>query len=409
MVRIPVLPNSAGYSIASMLQGATSQTAQMDARYSALKFTIQQSRLLRQPDQQEYAKQITAFTQAAKTLQTTANVAANPSLVNNKYVSSTDKAVAGNAKTAARSGVYDVSIAQTAAGQRNSSRSVTGEAFGALAPGIYTFGITVGSAPEKQVTFSISAADNNKQVLGKIAGAVNRAAAGANAEVKTANGSSYLTIAAKQTGAANTLAIRDITGSAVSALQLDNKTQDAADAIYAVNGVNYQSSGNSVLLDNGNVTLELQGVTAGTAKVTVGRDDGQAAAAVKDAVSAYNQLNEVLRGTDNVAAFAGRMLDRMARRDFSALGVSADAQTGALKVDEGKLRQAVSDSPERVQRLLSGPGGLGRQLGTIAAAFLDVPAAEVVKPADALSVMAYSFRSSQDNLMGRGILLNLLI
>jgi len=98
--------------------------------------------------------------------------------------------------------------------------------------------------------------------------------------------------------------------------------------------------------------------------VTVQQDTGAMVQAVKDFVSAYNQVmdfldqnmawdNNTKKGGVLMGDSTARMVQSQLRLLVSAAGVGTGSSTRRLSVDESKLTQALTDSPEAVSALFS--------------------------------------------------------
>ena len=352
---------------------------------------------------------------SAKTLSST-------NFLDQKYVTSAANAVTGQAKIGAKTVQYNVNISQVAKTQRNEGLGLTGNGYGAVGKGISTFGIKVGNGSERQVSVNVSATDNNKQVLTKFANAINKSGANVNAEVKTKNNVQYLSIESKETGEANNFAIRDITGTSSAVLQLNNKVQDAIDAQYNVNGVEYQSSTNQVSLDNGNVSITLKDKTTGAIKVDVGKDDSKILAGAKALVASYNDLHDILSNSDTVTALGSKVLNRVESLvskgksgEFANMGISLDKDTGELEIDEKKLSAALVSNPDKVKNLLTGGSGLAKTIADISKELTGNSVDTYLKAPNSLNLFDYgsqfaetSWAARQNSLM-QGLFVNMMV
>lgn len=352
-----------------------------------------------------YKNQIAGFNSAATDLKTRAQeFTSKNNVLDKKYIADDNNAITGEATGTAKSAVYDVSVQKLAISQRNDGKSLNADGFGGVGNGLYSFGITIGTGQEKQLTVNISSTDSNKQALNKIADAVNRSDCGVKAEVKQANTTAYLSIEGQNTGGASGFTLRDISNNLVANLNLSNKVQNAQDAVYTVNGENKQSAANQVKLDNGNVNLTLNAVTTGTDKVTVGVNYDKTVSAVRDLLASYNEINYNFRTADNITKRGDRLLTNIrnqfsgVRRDeFQNIGITMDRQTGNISLDTDKLAKALQSNPNNVERLLSGSTGLAKAAEKAAKTALNVPAATYFKAPNFRDHLNYNFLGGNTN------------
>jgi flagellar hook-associated protein 2 len=376
-----------------------------------------------QSQQLQYRDTVTNFTDSANGLSSSVKTLLASDFFNQKYVSTSgnDAAVTGEAKTGATTAQYSVAVSQVAAAQRNEGKTLAGGAYGGVPTGNSTLEIKVGNGLEQQVSVTVLATDNNGQVLAKFANAINSSGAGVQAEVKTKNNLKYISITTKDTGAANTFTVRDISGSGVAALQLDNKVVNAADAQYTVDGTSYQSASNTVSLDHDYVSLQLNATSSGAIKVNVGKDDSKIVDAVQALVTNYNDLEDVFGGSDKVTQQGASVLDlvkslfgKTRANDFAAIGISLNQYTGALALDKQKLTAALEASPDKVKSLLVGTGSLGQMVDSVSQDIAGTPVSSYFKPPSPLDVLNYGsqysssgWKSLQNNNFIQGLFLNM--
>lgn len=372
--------------------------------------------------QEQYRKNIVDLTNSAKSVSSSAKALSSAATFTKKAVSgSTDGAITGVAKDGAKITQYNVSVSQVATSQKNESSKLTSNSYGAVASGVHTFAIQTGSTAEKQVSVSVTAGDNNKQVLAKFAKAINNSGSGVTAEVKTKDNQQYLSVVSKDTGAANSFTIRDVNGTGVASLQLGNKVQAGTDAKYAIDGVDYQGASNTVAVDKGNVTLNLNKITTGTVKLTVGKDDSAIVTSAKDLVTDYNKLNSVLSNSDTtkrgskVLDGVGAMMNGARSNDFASIGISMNKDTGELTLDEKKLTEAATTNPDQVKKLVSGGGGLAKGIENVAKDISNNSVTSYLKAPGKVNSFDYSslFSSNswmqQQNYLSQGLFLNMTV
>ncbi|WP_378950522.1 flagellar filament capping protein FliD [Pelosinus sp. sgz500959] len=410
-------------SSATNMKSGNLQQDQSDYNFQSLQalsnFTIQNI----QTQQEQYRNRITTFNNSVSETNKSAKLLTAANFFNQKYVStSTGAAVSGDAKSGATETQYNVSVSQVATGQQNDGKTLTGSAYGGVSTGLSTLGITVGSGTERQVSVNILATDTNGQALKKFASAINNSGNGVRAEVKTKGNDQYLSVISKDTGAANSFAIRDIYGNGATTLQLTNTVKNSADASYVVNGTNYQSSTNKVSLDHGNLTLSLNSTTTGTIKVNVGKDDSKVVDAVKNLVTNYNKLNDVLSDSDYVTKRGGRALDgveslvgKTMSSNFASIGITLDKTTGSLALDDKKISTALASSPDKVKSLLIGSASLGKIVERVSKEISTAPVNSYLKPPSALDTLNYTspYNSNgwltKNNNLAQGLFLNMTV
>jgi flagellar hook-associated protein 2 len=382
-----------------------------------------------QDQQNHYKSAVSSFTGSAKGLTTSVKSLTVANSFNQKSVSATGTAVTGTAKNGAALAQYSVSVSQVATSQKNEGKTVSSAVYGGGTAGKSTFGIKVGSGLEHQVSVNTSVTDTNGQVLKKFANAINNSGAGVVAEIKTKNNGQYLSISSKDTGAASAFSIRDINGSGVADLQLNNKVTDAADAKYSVDGTNYQTASNNIVLDNGNVSLTINAAATGAIKVNVGKDESSIVVAAKGVVDNYNRMNDVLSNADNNITKRGEtalngvksLVGTTKMAEFAAVGISMNKDTGALQVDEKKLSDALASHPDQVQGLLTGNGSLGKAVEHVAKEIANTPVSSYVTPPNVLGSISYGYSGnygsqysmnnwiSSQNSITQGLFLNMMM
>lgn len=425
MLRIPYLNNTFFHTYSptavDALRSTNPQLHQLDIRPGSIKTLASLYSQNFKNQQDSYRTNVTTFHDAVKGVNSSAKAITAKGFFDQKYVTSDSSAVSGQAKTGAKSAQYEVTVSQLATGQRNESAKVNGGGYGALASGSYTFGISAGTGVEKQVAVNVSATDTNKQVLSKFAAAINNGNTGVRAEVKTDGDKQYLSLQGKDTGAASTFSLRDISGNAVSSLNLSNTAQAAQDAKYTVNGTAYQSSSNKVSLDNGNVTLQLNKTSVDKVKVSVGEDPNKLAEAVGSLVNQYNKLNEVVSNSGFMTSRGEKLLSGVqslvSRRssELAQMGITMDSGTGQLAVDEKKLSSALASSPDKVKSALAGSGGLAKNLEGLSKAIMDMPMSSYVKAPDVSQALGYGngfqgFSSlNKQNMAAQGLFFDMTV
>ena len=101
--------------------------------------------------------------------------------------------------------------------------------------------------------------------------------------------------------------------------------------------------------------------------------------------------------------------------DFATIGISLDGRTGQLNLDEKKLSDALTSSPDKVKSLLAGNNSLGKAIEYISKEMANTPVGSYLKPPSAQDNKNYasSYSSNgwmmqQNNLM-QGLFLNMTV
>lgn len=169
--------------------------------------------------------------------------------------------------------------------------------------------------------------------------------------------------------------------------------QAANDAKLTINGISITSHNNEVEGAIEGVTLNLTKAGGESESLKIARDDSTATAAVKEFVTAYNNLQNTIKSLTSydVDAQAGSALtgDTLARRaqtqardalngfategtvrTLSQLGITTNPSTGQLEIDNDKLAAGIKDHLGDVTQLLSGENGLAKRFTSMTESFL---------------------------------------
>jgi flagellar hook-associated protein 2 len=318
-------------------------------------------------NQNRAASQLSA-TQAWSVLLNTANQAGLQLLDQSKAgqfeqrtVTSSATSITGTVQPQATQQSYTVNVQQLAQGQQISSNSFAAAGTN-FAAGTYTIQLTAGkntqAAQVTNVTFTVSAGQNNQTVFNNLAAAINNGNTGTTAAVNVSGTNVTLGVTNNTTGNGGSLAIANVTGNFVTQATLSNSTQAAQNALYTVNGVGYNNFGNTAVLDNGNLSLTLSGTTATPATVTVGQNSNNLSNAVTNFVTAYN--NAVSYANTNgsnlpTGLIAG--LTHVASRyqvDMQNIGLTYN-NDGTISVNSTTLNNSIAANPYQVEQLFNAP------------------------------------------------------
>jgi len=387
-----------------------SQQNQLNSNFQSLQTFSKLSAQKFQNQQEEYRNTVSNFTKNIQNVNNSVKSLTSNTIFNEKYVSiSAGTAISGQAQSKATSAQYAVSVSQLAASQENKGKAITANAYGDVAAGSYTLGIQMGSNAERQISVNVLTTDTNKDVLNKLASAINSSESGVKAEITTKDNSQSISITSKTTGAATSFAIRDISNTMVASLQLDNKVKNATDAIYKINDVDYQSATNKIALDNNNVSLNLNATTTGSIKVNVGKDNSKIVEATKNLITNYNNLHNVFNNSDSTTALGDIILNsvntlvgKTKATDFASIGITLDKSNGILNLDETKLADALTSNPDRVKSLLSGSSSLGKSIERVSQQIATTPVSSYFKPPNPLDMLNYNAQSISSNSLAQG-------
>ena len=268
------------------------------------------------------------------------------------------------ARTLTGNNVPDISVRvdQIAMAQRNQGTSLRADDR-TMPQGTYRFEIEV-DGQTHTISFTATANMTNRAFQQQMADAINEADIGITASVATANNQSTLSLATATTGARENgeprFTIRDTEGNAVEALGVGEITQEAQNAIFAVNGGEPQTSTtNDVDLGQG-LGVTLVGTSAEPVTFTEGRDSPGMRVGVRNMVNQFNALLETARenGSDVRTRQLVRQLEsiiRRSRRSLAEIGVTLNQDTGRLTINEESLQRASESGA--VERFLGAQGG----------------------------------------------------
>lgn len=168
--------------------------------------------------------------------------------------------------------------------------------------------------------------------------------------------------------------------------------QNATDARVQINGITISSASNTIENVIDGVQLTLNQTTTEAASLKLTRDDSAAKKAITDFVSAYNSLQDTIKGLtsydvdnqksspltgDSVARSVQTRLRDAISGAFDAahgtslgqIGITTDPQTGKLQVDGSKLDKALANNLEGVSALFTSGTGLASRVSSTADTF----------------------------------------
>jgi flagellar hook-associated protein 2 len=333
------------------------------------------------------------FTSALDTLQSTLAPLETPSTLTGFIGTVGDPTIASaTAGTGAVAGTYTLAVQNLASAATLTSAPVASS--GAIV-GTGTLTISVGGT---STPITIDSSDNT---LAGIAAAINGAPnSGVSASIITAADGARLVLTGTTTGAGNAITVTQSGGdgglapltypaTGTTGLTL---TQAATDANFTINGYAASSSSNIASGAITGVTLNLAKASAAgtTTTLTISPDTSAAQTSITAFVTALNGvLNSVqsltsynastqtagaLQGNATLQSFQNQLeniLDTVTTSNASGisslsdLGISADANTGALDTNATTLTDALTSSLSGVGSLLGGANGIVTQIDNL--------------------------------------------
>ncbi|MBP7149668.1 MAG: flagellar filament capping protein FliD [Acidobacteria bacterium] len=271
-----------------------------------------------------------------------------------------DAPLSASATHEADLGTYEISV--TALAQAHRVRS---DGFADRDDPLLTAGtISIQSGDNDVITIDVSAANGNNS-LQAVAESINAADAGVSASIINDGTRDILVVRASETGTDNALTISDTTN-----LNLDaggNVLQVAQNAALTVDGVAISSQDNIIGNAISGVTLTLTGETTAPVQLTVSEDVESTKQAIRDFVTAYNEVNDFIYkqftnsadapSTDLATNSALRSVQRQLQDtltkevnvpegnldSLAVLGIGIADQTGRVEFDEARFDDLVED------------------------------------------------------------------
>lgn len=337
---------------------------------------------------------------AIQTLQLAAQTLTASSSFSTVTASASSDALSATTTSQAAAETYSIEVRQLATRQSFFS---TGHAdrYAPLATGDAT--ITFIQADGQSTTISLAQADTS---LSGIAKAINDHAPPTLTATLIHDGGTLphrLLLTATQTGTAEEIQSISVAGVGpdgdVAPLQAllgfqkggENSLSEtpAQQALLSINGLAIQSGSNTISEAIQGVTLTLSATTpAGQpARLTIAEDDGQALSAIQAFVNAYNNLHEEMKtltaydtkieqGGPLSGDFITRQLSNKMRETLNAMnakdsaiklsqmGISVQVD-GTLRINRGKLINALKDRRADVQTALGAQAGLGHRMSAV--------------------------------------------
>ncbi len=336
------------------------------------------------------------FTSALDTLQSTLSALETPSQLAGFDATVADPSIASASTTSdAVAGQYSLAVQNLATSQTLTSAPVAAGADAVVGTGTLT--ITVGGSSS-----SINI-DSSNDTLSGIAAAINAAPnnPGVSASIITTTDGARLVLSGTATGAANTITVDETDGgTGLSSLTYDpannvnnlTQTKAASDANFTINGYAGTSSSNVVsgAISGVSINLLAPSATGTSTTLTINPDTSTATSSINAFVTALNgvlssiqtlggynattQTAGPLQGDPTLQGFQNQLeniLDTVTSStsgvaSLADLGITADANTGALDTDAGTLSSALTANLSAVGQLLGGTNGIATQIDALA-------------------------------------------
>ncbi|MGM9571750.1 MAG: flagellar filament capping protein FliD [bacterium] len=264
---------------------------------------------------------------------------------------------------------YSLEVFQLAQAQKNVGNALESNALSEFKSGKNEFSIVTGDKTYN-LSVNVRVGDTNKEVLDKMAQAINKANAGINAVVSSDKGTSRIELTGNKTGAGNEFALFAQDASDLLAKsgadKINTMTQDA---VYAVDNLQQTSDSNIIKLQNGNVKLELKEKTDDKINISIGQDTEKVKKGITDFVNDYNSLLTSLQ--DNSGIVNKSLLNKLTgistsqRYNLQRIGINIGSNN-TLSIDNDRLDKALQNEPESVEKIIGGYNGLADKTESLA-------------------------------------------
>jgi flagellar hook-associated protein 2 len=310
---------------------------------------------------------------------------------------------------------YDISVSQMAQTQENTGMELNKTDASVVGLGTNTFNINI-NGQDNELSIEVVDGDTNEAVLQKIETAINDAGLGATAEViaGSGEGTQQLVIRSDNTGLVSAFSVSDISGDAIAASGIGSISTESQDAIYTVSATEYSSGSNTIYLDDGMVTVNLEG--AGDTTLTVAPDENTVKDAISTLVSGFNSYLDFLENNsdyikDEVLSSANSFIDDH-KSELESFGITL-SENGRLKLDDTKLGEAVDQNLSGIKESFGGFDGLAVQLSNYTSQITSDNPLEYTKEAENLNIdymdQIYNLTTGTSQQLLQGTLLNLLV
>ncbi len=340
------------------------------------------------PSGRTLAAALSSLTQQVSSLKSDIDALAIPSGAASGSLRSVSVSDTAKASAQVRSGAslrsYSLDIGSLAGAKTLQSDVLSAGDTTELDSGTHAFTLSVDETAY-EISIDVDSSDTNKDILDKIARAVNSAGAGVEASVEEASRKVYstlsdnlfedvvyLSISASSSGADTDFSLADSgSGTIIDDLNLDTIVSRAASAAYTIDGTSGSSSTNTLSADSGLLTIELLDTTGERVTIAVDRALEPVMLAISDIVSGYNDLiawlddNREYIDPSLQSDLSAELQSRA--RDLQAVGLGVSA-AGLIQINAG-FGSALQNNPSLVHDTLVGSEGV---LSSISATFTDI-------------------------------------
>jgi len=322
------------------------------------------------------------------TMEAQATALSAGALFTNATASSSDSGVgSATAGSDAVSGEYSLHVEKLAKSQVTASTTGYSTTDAVVADG-GSISFTIGGVPTTPIDITAGTS------LLNLRNAINAQNSGVVASIVNTGLTRKLVVSSRTTGAADGFTVNDtLTNSAGPALAfavgqspISGNSQDAQDAIFTVNGLAFTSTTNTTTDAIPGLAIKLSG--EGDAEISVAPDTSSIETSLKSFITTYNQLKQFASIQNTVSGTTGQRgplsNDSVLRQTLgdlrdtllsannnggkykylSEIGIAVD-QSGNLQFDEKAYTDAITDSPEDVQKLLQGTDSIKGVFGVM--------------------------------------------
>jgi len=259
---------------------------------------------------------------------------------------------------------YNISVDRLAKAQENNGMALNQADSSVVNTGTNTFNINM-NGQDHEISIEVAEGETNETVLQKIATAINGTGIALTAQVMAGSetGTQQLVINADNTGLANAFTISDVAGNAAAATGADMVTFEAQDASYMVDGAEYTSDANTIYLDDGMVTVNLEG--EGESSLTVAPDENQVINAISAMLSGVSNFTDFLENNDDyinnevISTVNSQIADH--KMELESIGI-AQGEDGGFEIDDMALSDAISQDISNIKNIFGGFDGLAVQI-----------------------------------------------
>ena len=318
--------------------------------------------------------------------------------------------------TGAAEATYNVLVTQIAQAQENTGLELNKADAGVVDLGTNSYNINI-NGQDHEFSVEVVDGDTNETVIQKMVTAVNEAAIGVTAEVVAGSGAEtqQLVIRSDNTGLAAAFSVSDISGNAIAATAVEIVSTEAQDAQYTVDGTDYTLSSNTINLDDGMVTANLNGV--GEAILEIEVDESAVKNAVSALVSEINTFIAFLENNsdyikDEVLSSVNQYInDHHSKLESFGITLGDDSK---LVIDHTTLAEAIDQNPEGIKDTFGGFDGLAVQFNNYASGQAADNPLNYAKEADNMNLYSmdqayYSFSAKTTKNILEGTLLSVIV